>query len=181
MQEIKKLRNETKVNDATSSFASIRPLDSPAYSYIMSFFQTSLTLTPHTKGFHIITPEILKSAPIKDYKVGLCNLFLQHTSAAITINENWDPDSRADLSTIMDRIVPDRTPDKSPTQLYRHNAEGPDDCPSHGKSSLIGASLSVPIKDGKLALGQWQDVQLAEFRTSRHTRKLMVTIQGEKY
>ncbi|CCG80863.1 Putative uncharacterized protein [Taphrina deformans PYCC 5710] len=146
----------------------------------MSFSQTSITLPSRSKGFYIITNEIVKAAPISQYKIGLCNIFLLHTSAAITINENWDADTRLDLSDAMDRIAPDQTKELGPTELYRHNAEGPDDMPSHIKSSLLGASLTVPIKDGKLALGQWQDIQLAEFRAMKHQRRLIVTIQGEK-
>lgn len=139
-----------------------------------SWFQTTLTLPSRAKGFYIITDEIRKGVPhMAQIKTGMCNIFLQHTSAAITINENWDKDTRLDLSDAMDAIVPEHS-------KYRHSAEGPDDMPSHVKSSLLSASITIPITNGTLNLGTWQDVQLAEFRTSKHQRKIVVTVQGEK-
>jgi secondary thiamine-phosphate synthase enzyme len=95
---------------------------------------------------------------------------------ALSLNENWDSDVRLDMSDAMDRLAPE---DKK-GELYRHSAEGPDDMPAHIKSALIGASVTVPIKDGKLALGTWQGVWYLEFRASRHSRKVVATVQGEK-
>ena len=141
-------------------------------------FQKSLTLTPRARGSYLITPEILTSLPeIKTYKTGLLHLFIQHTSCALSLNENYDSDVRADMSDALDRIVPE---DKKGQGLYRHDAEGSDDMPAHVKSALVGASISVPITNGKLATGTWQGIWYLEFRDSKHTRKVVATIQGEK-
>lgn len=120
------------------------------------------------------------------YTIGLCNLHLLHTSAGLCINENWDPTSRTDLSTSFDRLAPESllqgskdTARGSKEIEYEHSAEGPDDMPSHVKSTLSGVNLTLPIADGDLKLGTWQDVQLCEYRRQVHTRKLVVTIQGE--
>jgi len=113
---------------------------------------------------------------IKEYKVGLLNLFIQHTSCALSLNENWDEDVRADMSDALDRIAPE---DRK-GNLYRHSAEGLDDMPAHIKSALIGASVTIPISNGKLGLGTWQGIYYLEFRASKHSRKVVATIQGEK-
>ncbi|CZS93474.1 protein yjbQ [Rhynchosporium agropyri] len=143
----------------------------------MSWFQKSLTLPPKSRGSYLITNTILADLPeIKNYKIGLLNLFIQHTSCALSLNENWDEDVRADMSDALDRIAPeDRKGD-----LYRHSAEGLDDMPAHIKSALVGASVTIPIKDGKLATGTWQGIWYLEFRASKHQRKVVATIQGEK-
>ncbi|MCJ1486302.1 hypothetical protein MMC06_006479 [Schaereria dolodes] len=144
----------------------------------MSFFQKSFTLVPQPRGSYLITPHVVKSLPeLSSYKVGLLNLFIQHTSCALSMNENWDDDVRADMSDTLDRIVPE---DKTGKGLYRHDAEGSDDMPAHVKAALIGASVTIPIKDGKLATGTWQGIWLLEFRDGKHTRKVVATIQGEK-
>ncbi|MCJ1369992.1 hypothetical protein MMC20_001204 [Loxospora ochrophaea] len=144
----------------------------------MSFFQKSFTLPPRTKGSYLVTQQVTSSLPeIRDYKVGILHLFLQHTSCALSMNENWDEEVRADMSDSLDRIVPEDVGGKG---LYRHAAEGSDDMPAHVKSALIGASVTIPIKDGKLATGTWQGIWYLEFRESRHTRKVVATIQGEK-
>ncbi|EPE33244.1 YjbQ-like protein [Glarea lozoyensis ATCC 20868] len=145
----------------------------------MSWAQTTLTLPSRSRGCYLITSTITDQVPaIKDYKVGLLNLFIQHTSCALSLNENWDEDVRADMGDALDRIVPE---DKGRKGLYRHDAEGSDDMPAHVKSALVGASVTIPIKDGKLATGTWQGIWLLEFRNSKHSRKLVATIQGEKY
>jgi secondary thiamine-phosphate synthase enzyme len=167
----------------------------------MTWFQKQLTLQPKSRGSYLITDQVLQALPeIKDYKVGLLNLFVQHTSCALSLNENWDEDVRADMSDALDRIAPAEGPRGE--ALYRHDAEGPDDMPAHIKSALIGASLTIPIKDGKLvslrnrshrilkairllthtskATGTWQGIWYLEFRASRHQRKVMATIQGDK-
>lgn len=143
----------------------------------MSWFQKTITLPSRSRGSYLMTDEITASLPeIKNYKVGLVNLFMQHTSAALSLNENWDEDVRADMSDALDRIVPE---DKK-GNLYRHSAEGPDDMPAHVKSALIGASVTIPIRDGKLATGTWQGIWYLEFRAAKHQRKIVATIQGEK-
>ncbi|KAG4440115.1 hypothetical protein IFR05_004412 [Cadophora sp. M221] len=143
----------------------------------MSWFQKSLTLPSKSRGSYLITDTIVKDLPeIKTYKVGLLNLFIQHTSCALSLNENWDEDVREDMSDALDRIVPE---DRKGT-LYRHSAEGLDDMPAHIKSALIGASVTIPIKDGQLTTGTWQGIWYLEFRASKHQRKIVATIQGEK-
>ncbi|KAF4262822.1 hypothetical protein CNMCM8812_000305 [Aspergillus fumigatus] len=143
----------------------------------MSWFQKTFTLPPRSRGSYLITDEVLSQLPeIRNYKVGMLNLFVQHTSCALSLNENWDEDVRADMSDALDRIVP--TDRKG--NLYRHSAEGEDDMPAHIKSALVGASVNIPITNGRLATGTWQGIWYLEFRTSRHTRKVVATIQGEK-
>lgn len=142
----------------------------------MSWFQKTFTLPPQSRGSYLITDHVVSSLPeLKNYRVGLLHLFVQHTSCGLSLNENWDSDVRADMSDALDRIVPE---DRK-GNLYRHSCEGPDDMPAHIKSALVGASVSVPIKDGKLQTGTWQGIWYLEFRASRHTRKVVATIQGE--
>jgi len=145
----------------------------------MSWFQKTLTLPSKSRGSYLITSEIVNQLPeLQNYKVGILNLFIQHTSCALSLNENWDSDVREDMSDALDRIVPE---DKGGREgLYRHDAEGSDDMPAHVKSALIGASVSIPITNGKLATGTWQGIWYLEFRASRHSRKVVATIQGEK-
>ncbi|KAJ9629291.1 hypothetical protein H2203_001662 [Taxawa tesnikishii (nom. ined.)] len=143
----------------------------------MSWFQKQFTLPSKSRGSYLVTDEVLKQLPeIKDYKVGLLNLFVQHTSCALSLNENWDEEVREDMSDALDRIAPE---DRK-GNLYRHSAEGLDDMPAHIKSALIGASVTVPIQNGKLATGTWQGIWYLEFRASKHSRKVVATIQGEK-
>ncbi|KAE9367755.1 hypothetical protein N431DRAFT_348858 [Stipitochalara longipes BDJ] len=143
----------------------------------MSWFQKSIVLPSKSRGSYLITDTIVKEIPeIKEYKVGLLNLFIQHTSCALSLNENWDEDVRADMSDALDRIAPE---DRK-GELYRHSAEGLDDMPAHIKSALVGASVTIPITNGKLGLGNWQGVWYLEFRASKHSRKVVATIQGEK-
>ena len=143
----------------------------------MSWFQKQFTLPSKSRGSYLITDTVMKEVPeIKDYKVGLLHLFVQHTSCGLALNENWDSEVREDMSDALDRLAPqDRK-----GELYRHNAEGPDDMPAHIKSLLSGASVSVPISNGRLATGTWQGIWYLEFRTSKHSRKVVATIQGEK-
>ncbi|TVY33674.1 UPF0047 protein [Lachnellula subtilissima] len=151
------------------------PIPSPPGT--MSWFQKTVSLPPKSRGSYLITDTIEKELPeLKQYKVGLLNLFVQHTSCALSLNENWDEDVRADMSDALDRIAPE---DRKGS-LYRHSAEGLDDMPAHIKSALIGASVTIPIKDGRLATGTWQGIWYLEFRASKHSRKVVATIQGEK-
>ncbi|KAF2171060.1 hypothetical protein M409DRAFT_51286 [Zasmidium cellare ATCC 36951] len=143
----------------------------------MSWFQKQFTLPSRSRGSYLITDHILSELPeLRTYKVGILHLFVQHTSCALSLNENWDEDVRTDMSDALDRIAPE---DKK-GNLYRHSCEGPDDMPAHVKSALVGASVTVPIKDGKLATGTWQGIWYLEFRASKHTRRVVATIQGEK-
>ncbi|KAH8671957.1 hypothetical protein BGZ60DRAFT_469393 [Tricladium varicosporioides] len=145
----------------------------------MSWHQSTITLPSRSRGSYLVTDIITKELPqIKEFKVGLLNLFVQHTSCALSLNENWDEDVRADMSDSLDRIVPE---DKKGTGLYRHEAEGSDDMPAHVKSALIGASVTIPIRDGKLATGTWQGIWYLEFRDAKHSRRVVATIQGQKH
>ncbi|KAF2646876.1 UPF0047-domain-containing protein [Massarina eburnea CBS 473.64] len=143
----------------------------------MSWFQKTLTLPARSRGSYLITDDITSSLPeLTSYKTGLLTLFIQHTSCALSLNENWDADVRADMSDALDRIVPE---DRK-GGLYRHDAEGADDMPAHVKSALIGASVTIPITNGRLATGTWQGIWYLEFRAAKHSRKVVATIQGEK-
>lgn len=134
--------------------------------------QIELTLRARPNGFHLVTAEILRQLPPLP-SVGLLNLFIKHTSAALSINENADPDVRTDLKSIFDRMVKEREP------YYRHTMEGDDDMPAHAKASIIGNSLTIPITDGRLNLGVWQGIYLCEFRTYGGPRKIVATVSGE--
>ena len=134
--------------------------------------QIEITLAPRRRGCHLITGEILRQLPELP-EVGLINIFIKHTSAALTINENADPDVQIDMAAILDRLVKEREP------YYRHTMEGDDDMPAHAKASLIGPSLTIPISNGRLNLGTWQGIYLCEFRNYGGSRKLVVTITGE--
>ncbi|MGM0545458.1 MAG: secondary thiamine-phosphate synthase enzyme YjbQ [Bacteroidota bacterium] len=136
--------------------------------------QTKITLSPKSRGYHIITDEILKEIPeIKNIETGLANIFIQHTSASLTINENADPSVRRDFASHFKRMVPEDT------SLYEHTLEGPDDMTSHIKSSLLGHSVSIPVTNGKLNLGTWQGIYLCEHRNNGGSRKLIVTLHGK--
>ena len=134
--------------------------------------QIEIVLAPRKRGCHLITEEIMRQLPELP-KVGLLNIFIKHTSAALTINENADPDVQIDLAAILDRLVKEREP------YYLHTMEGDDDMPAHAKASLIGPFLTIPITDGRLNLGTWQGIYFCEFRNYGGSRKLVVTITGE--
>ncbi|KAK6442173.1 hypothetical protein LTR95_001582 [Oleoguttula sp. CCFEE 5521] len=128
----------------------------------MSWFQKTLQLPSKSRGSYLITDEITKQLPeLKNYKVGILHLFIQHTSCGLSLNENCDPDVRADMSDALDRLAPE-------------------DRKAHIKSVLVGASVTVPISNGRLALGTWQGIYHMEFRSSKHSRRVVATIQGEK-
>ncbi len=137
--------------------------------------QRFLTLPPVQRGFHLITHHVLRGMPeIRETSMGLLQVFIQHTSASLTINENADPDVRIDFETGMNHVVPEKL-------NYVHTLEGPDDMPAHIKSSLLGASVLIPIHDGQLALGTWQGIYLCEHRNSADGRRLVLTLQGEGF
>lgn len=136
--------------------------------------QKEITLGSKKRGFHLVTDEILKHIPeISDIGTGLAHIFIRHTSASLTINENADPSVRRDFSSHFSRMVPE---DPS---LYEHTLEGPDDMTSHIKSSLLGSSVSVPITDGRFNLGTWQGIWLCEHREGNRSRTLVVTLHGD--
>jgi len=152
------------------------PCFSGAVNMSTSWFQKTISLPPKSRGSYLITDHIVSSLPeIKNYKVGMLNLFVQHTSCALSLNENWDSEVREDMSDALDRLAPE---DRKGT-LYRHSAEGLDDMPAHIKSALIGASVTIPITDGALNTGTWQGIWYLEFRAAKHSRKVVATIQGE--
>ncbi len=136
--------------------------------------QRQLRLRPRPRGFHLVTREIVDALPeLGELRVGLAHLHLLHTSASLTLNENASPDVRRDFATWFDRAVPDGAP------FWTHTTEGPDDMPAHVKSSLLGFSLTLPVRDGGLALGTWQGIYLCEHRDDGGPRSVIVTLQGE--
>ena len=140
----------------------------------MPWLQVEIRLKPRPRGFHLVTGEIVAALPdLARYRVGVAHIYIKHTSASLTVNENADPDVRADMETWFDRAVPDDAP------YFVHTAEGADDMPAHLKASLLGSSVSVPIRDGRLALGTWQGVYLGEHRDHGGSRTLVVTLNGE--
>jgi len=128
-----------------------------------------ITLAPRSRGTYLVTQEILRLLPDLPQD-GVLHLFIKHTSAGITINENADPSVRVDFDSFMDHIVPENMP------FITHDMEGPDDMPAHIKATLTGSSVSIPISNGTLMLGTWQGVYLCEFRDRSHCRKLIATI-----
>ncbi len=140
----------------------------------MAWHQAEIRLKPRARGFHLVTGEIVAAVPeLARYRVGVAHIYVRHTSASLTINENADPDVRADMDRWFDRAVPENAP------YFEHTAEGADDMPAHLKASLLGASVSVPIRDGRLALGTWQGVYLGEHRDHGGSRTIVVTLNGE--
>ena len=140
----------------------------------MAWHQTVIRLKPRARGFHLVTDEVVRALPdLARFRVGIAHFFLQHTSASLSVNENADPDVRADLDRWLDRAVPDNAP------YFVHTAEGPDDMPAHVKSGVMGVSLSVPVRDGRLALGTWQGLYLGEHRDEGGSRSLVATLFGE--
>lgn len=139
----------------------------------MPWIHRTIQLSPHSRGFHLITREVVEALPeLAQIQVGLLHVFIQHTSASVAINENADPDVPVDLETSFNAIAPEDFP-------YVHTAEGPDDMPAHVKAALIGTSVSVPVHRGNLCLGTWQGIYLCEHRNRGGRRKLVLTLQGE--
>ena len=138
------------------------------------WFQKDVVLRERRRGFHLVTGEIERQLPeIESLAIGLLHLFIMHTSASLTLNENADPDVRVDMETYFNRIAPE-------TGLpLKHTLEGPDDMPAHVKSSLLGASLTIPIRAGRLAMGTWQGIYLCEHRNRGGQRRLLATVQGQ--
>lgn len=139
----------------------------------MDLRQTTITISGKPRGCHLITSEIERAIEeLGAPESGLAHLFLQHTSASLTINEDASPDVRRDMESILNHLVPEDEP------YYRHTLEGPDDMPAHAKSSLFGVSLTIPVTDGRLALGTWQGVYLCEHRNRASGRSIVVTLLG---
>ena len=141
-------------------------------SYI---FQKEIKISAKSRGFHLVTDEVLQEIPeIKNVRIGFLHVFIKHTSAGLTINENADSTVREDFENHFNKMVPENQP------YYKHTTEGPDDMPAHIKASLLGNSLQIPITNGRLNLGTWQGIYLCEHRDHGGSRKLVLTIYGEE-
>ena len=140
----------------------------------MNWHQSEIEILSNKRGFILVTDIIIDQIPaISSYKMGILNLFIKHTSASLTINENADPTVRTDMEAHFNHMVPENAP------YYRHTLEGPDDMPAHLKSTIIGNTLSIPISNGQLNIGIWQGIYLCEHRSQAHLRKIVATIYGE--
>ncbi|WAR44881.1 secondary thiamine-phosphate synthase enzyme YjbQ [Methylomonas rapida] len=136
--------------------------------------QKEIRLKPRNRGFHLVTDEIVSQLPeLREVKVGLLHVFIKHTSASLTINENADPTVRVDFESHFNHAVPEDQP------YYQHRDEGSDDMPAHLKASLLGCSLSIPVSNGRLNMGIWQGIYLCEHRNHGGSRALVLTLQGE--
>ena len=139
----------------------------------MIWIQKRISLPAKPRGFHLVTQHVLGGVPdIADVKVGMLNVFIQHTSASLTINENADADVRVDFEMVSNHLVPENLP-------YVHTLEGSDDMPAHVKGALMGFSLNIPVTNGRLALGTWQGIYLCEHRNHASARHLVLTLNGE--
>ncbi|ONG40836.1 hypothetical protein BKE30_06730 [Alkanindiges hydrocarboniclasticus] len=138
------------------------------------WLQKEICLKARPRGFHLVTHEIVQQLPeLAQFEVGLVHLWIQHTSASLSINENADPNVRLDFERFFNRLAPEGEP------YYRHNDEGPDDLPAHFKSSLLGCELTIPVRQGDLNMGIWQGIYLGEHRNHAGSRQLVATIQGQ--
>ena len=139
----------------------------------MNIYQQALHIEKR-RGYHLITEDVVRAIPeLKNIKIGICQVFIQHTSASLTINENADPTVRQDFEMYFNKAVPEDDPD------YRHDYEGSDDMPAHLKAAMLGASVTIPIRNGRLALGTWQGIYLCEHRDRGGNRRLVITAWGE--
>lgn len=140
---------------------------------MMKVFQKHISLPSYPRGFHLITREVEAAIPeLKEIKAGQCQVFILHTSASLTINENADPTVRQDFESHFNKMVPENAP------YYKHTFEGPDDMPAHIKASLLGPSVTIPVTNGRLTLGTWQGIYLCEHRDYGGSRKLVITAWG---
>jgi secondary thiamine-phosphate synthase enzyme len=141
---------------------------------MMLFRQSQINLVPRPRGYHLITADIKAGLPdISDFKIGMVQLFIQHTSASLTINENADPDVRGDFERWSNQAIPDGA------SYFAHTCEGDDDMAAHLKSSLMGCQIMIPIQNGRLALGTWQGIYLGEHRNYGGSRRILATVWGE--
>ncbi len=139
----------------------------------MPWHQREIRLPPLPRGFHLVTREVEKAVPeLAGIRIGLLHAFVCHTSASLSINENADPDVPRDLAMALDRIAPESFP-------WRHTLEGADDMPAHVKAALVGTSVTIPVRDGRLCLGTWQGIWLGEHRDRGGPRRLVITLQGD--
>ncbi len=142
-------------------------------SPIPIYIQKEIKLPTLKRGCHYITEHVIKAIPeIKKIKIGLCNIFLKHTSASLAINENYDPSVKEDMENALNRIA------KEDMSLYEHTLEGPDDMPAHIKCALIGTTINIPITDGNLNLGTWQGIWLLEHKSGKLSREIVITAHG---
>lgn len=140
----------------------------------MLIFQKEMQLKPYNRGYHIITESIIEAMPeLKQINVGQLQVFIKHTSASLTINENADPTVRMDFETHINKMIPENAP------YYKHNYEGADDMPAHIKAAMLGCSVQIPVTNGKLNLGTWQGIYLGEHRNFGGSRKLILTLLGK--
>ena len=140
----------------------------------MKIYQASIQLRARARGFHLITSEVLQAIPqLREIRTGMCLVFIQHTSASLTINENADPTVRIDFETYFNKAVPENDPD------YEHNDEGPDDMPAHLKAAMLGSSVMIPVTNGRFNLGTWQGIYLCEHRDYGGSRSIVITVWGE--
>jgi secondary thiamine-phosphate synthase enzyme len=140
----------------------------------MPWYQHTFRLPAFKRGFHLVTHLIEQNVPeLRQIKIGLAHVFMQHTSAGLTLNENADPTVRVDFESHFNQMVPENAP------YYRHNYEGSDDMPAHIKASLLGSSVTVPVTNGRLNLGTWQGIYLCEHRNHASGRRITVTLHGE--
>ena len=140
----------------------------------MNFYQSQLNLKPYSRGFHLITDTVLNSIPeVKTIKVGMLQVFIRHTSASLTINENADPTVRIDFESHFNKMIPEKM------LYYQHDYEGDDDIPAHLKNAVLGSSIQIPITNGKLNMGIWQGIYLCEHRNYGGSRSLVITAFGE--
>lgn len=140
----------------------------------MNFFQREISLPAYKRGFHLITSDIVNQMPeIGKIRVGMCQVFIKHTSASLTINENADPTVRMDFESHFNKMVPENMP------YYKHDYEGADDMPAHIKASILGSSVLLPITNGRLNLGTWQGIYLCEHRDYGGARRIVVTVYGD--
>lgn len=139
----------------------------------MEIYQKEITLSPVPRGYHLITSEIEGAIPeIRNIRAGLLHVFIRHTSAGLTLNENADPTVRYDFESYFNKTVPENAP------YYEHNYEGDDDMPAHLKASILGNSVTIPVTNGRLNLGTWQGIYLCEFRNRGGSRSLVLTVYG---
>lgn len=141
---------------------------------MIQHFQKEIKLKPVKRGFHLITEQVIALLPeIKEIEIGSLHLFIKHTSASLTINENADPTVRSDMNKFFNKIVPENEP------YFDHNSEGPDDMPAHIKTTLTGCELSIPVSGGRLNLGTWQGIYLCEHRSNGGSRSIVLTLSGK--
>lgn len=140
----------------------------------MRIFQRTVTLPQKKRGFHLITADVTRAIGNEiNIQQGICHVFIRHTSASLTINENADPTVRKDFEMFFNKTVKENDPD------YQHDTEGPDDMPAHLKAALLGSSVTVPVSRGRLALGTWQGIYLCEHRNHGDEREIVITVWGE--